>query len=58
MESDLIRALQLIQELSDHIALNKKMAASLESQTVTLKVGVVALLGLRADDMRRTKQRM
>jgi len=37
MEGDLVRALQLIQELSEHIALNQKMAASLQSQTVTLK---------------------
>lgn len=58
MESDLIRALQLIQELSDHIALNQKMAASLQSQTGTLKVGMITLLSLRVDDISRTKQRM
>ncbi|KAF8347074.1 hypothetical protein F5887DRAFT_959167 [Amanita rubescens] len=37
MEGDLVRALQLIQELSEHIAINQKMAASLQSQTVALK---------------------
>jgi len=41
MEGDLGRALQLIHELSEHIANNQKMAASLQSQTVALKVGVV-----------------
>jgi hypothetical protein len=58
MEGDLVRALQLIQELSDHIVLNQKMAASLQSQAVTLKVGMVTLLRLRADEISRTKQRM
>ncbi|KAK2461534.1 hypothetical protein APHAL10511_005997 [Amanita phalloides] len=37
MESDLVRALQLIQDLSDQIVLNQKMAASLQSQAVFLK---------------------
>lgn len=41
MEGDLVRALQLIQELSEHIALNQKMAATLQSQTGALKVGTV-----------------
>ncbi|KIL71654.1 hypothetical protein M378DRAFT_6361 [Amanita muscaria Koide BX008] len=37
METDLLRALQLIQELSDQIAQNHKMASSLYAQTVVVK---------------------
>ncbi|KAF8640623.1 hypothetical protein AX17_000284 [Amanita inopinata Kibby_2008] len=37
MDSDLLRALQLIQELSEQVAQNQKMAVSLRSQAISLK---------------------